>query len=132
MNDLNTIIRLNAEAQAAEIPKAHAAGKFVVARYAGLSYVGHSDFDTAAQAQAEVDRLALENIPGHRTRVLEPTESASYTPTGDTSPSLADLEQASANKRADNEKAFAARSAHHIPATPGSPAKQAATDSIAA
>lgn len=56
MHDLNTIRRLNAEAHADSIRAAQAAGKHVVATYAGLHLMTTQAFDDEAAALAELRR----------------------------------------------------------------------------
>ena len=76
MQDLEVIDRLNARACAAEIPKLRAAGKFVVAIYSGLNYYSHEAFANAIDAGLYIDSRALENNPGERSQLLEPTTAA--------------------------------------------------------
>ena len=102
MNDLSIIRKKNAEAAADQIPQLRAAGKFVVATYSGLHFVGCNAHDTLAQAQAEVQAVATANIPGERTQLLEPTEAPVIA--RDEPASLESLAQASADKRAAKSK----------------------------
>lgn len=125
MNDLNIINKKNAEAVAAEIPKLREQGKFVVAKYAGVSFFSHTAHDTRAQAEAEIAQIAKDNNPGERAQLLEPIDAGVYVATGDASPSLADLATQAAAKRAANEKTFATRAAARNP-TAGKKATPAA------
>ncbi len=76
MNDLNQITRQNAEATQRDIPVQQAAGKFVVAEYAGLHYVGHQTFDTEREANAHAASIATDSNPTGRSQVYRPTTPA--------------------------------------------------------
>ncbi len=73
MHDLNTIRRLNAEAHAASITAARAAGKHVVAEFAGLHLMTTEVFDNEAAALAALkapteagdSRAYFPPVPGH-------------------------------------------------------------------
>lgn len=57
MQDLNVIIDQNNKAAERDIPQQLAAGKHVVAEYAGVSYIAHHVFDNAEQAQHKQAQL---------------------------------------------------------------------------
>lgn len=73
MHDLNTIRRLNAEAHAASILAARAAGKHVVAEFAGLHLMSTTVFDNEADAMVALKaateagdcRAYFSPLPGH-------------------------------------------------------------------
>ena len=72
MQDLNTIIKVNREAIERDIPKQQAAGKYVVAQYAGLNFFGYSVHDTEAERnQAAIDYTNAG--PSNRTELFNPT-----------------------------------------------------------
>lgn len=72
MQDLNVINKLNAEAIQRDIPTQQAAGKYVVAQFSGLNFVGYSLHDTeGARNQAAVDYTNVS--PGNRTELFNPT-----------------------------------------------------------
>jgi predicted methyltransferase len=73
MHDLATINKLNAEAIGRNIPAWRAAGKWVVAEYAGLSFVDAKPYDTEGQARVRQAELHNRNQPGESYQVLEPT-----------------------------------------------------------
>lgn len=75
MRDLNQIDQQNHQAAEQEGYKAaRAAGKFVVVEYAGLSYIGFTEHDTAAQAHAHALSITGDtHNPSARTEVLNPT-----------------------------------------------------------
>ena len=75
MRDLNQIDQQNHEAAEQEGYKAaRAAGKFVVLEYAGLSYVGFTEHDTATAAHVHALSITRdEHKPSARTEVLNPT-----------------------------------------------------------
>ena len=92
MNDLNQIIDNNSKAGAADISVQRQAGKFVVARYAGLSYLGHSVFSNQADADGYAATQA--DLPiSERVVVLLPIPPAAYFPSGDPEATLASLSQ---------------------------------------
>lgn len=72
MQDLNVINKLNNEAVQRDIPNQLAAGKHVVAEYAGLHFIGSSAFDTLAEAEARKKSLDDKGIPGNRAEILSP------------------------------------------------------------
>ena len=104
MRDLNDIIDNNSKAGAADISVQKLAGKFVVATYAGISYLAHSAFDTLAAAQTrEAELLANPGLVGERVILLEPTPPAAVLVPGvDTPPTLESLRRAA---RAEREEA---------------------------
>jgi len=57
MRDLNQIAEQNLKACQAEIAAATAAGKHVVARYTGLHYASHDEFDTLDAAKKHRDDI---------------------------------------------------------------------------
>ncbi len=71
MNDLQTINRLNAEAIERDIPRQQAKGKFVVAEFSGLNFIGYSTHDREAEANSYACELGIK--PGCRTKVYHPT-----------------------------------------------------------
>lgn len=73
MNDLNQINANNALAVGEKIPGWRAAGQWVVAEYAGLSFVDAKPFDTEGQARARLAELEQRNQPDERYQLLEPT-----------------------------------------------------------
>jgi hypothetical protein len=75
MNDLNTINRLNAEAIARDIPRQRAKGKYVVAEFNGLNFVGYSTHESPFEANARALEIDLE--VGKRSQVYQPTNSES-------------------------------------------------------
>lgn len=75
MNDLNTIIRQNAKAVEASIPKHVADGKHVVARYTGLSFIDFSAHDSLEAAEAAANEYSAAS-PAHSTRIHSPAASA--------------------------------------------------------
>ena len=74
MNDIDVISRKNAEAAQRDIPTQVAAGKFVVAEYAGLHYISHSVFDDASAAQSRATAVNAEI--GQRAVVHSPASVA--------------------------------------------------------
>lgn len=54
MNDINIISKINSQAAQRDIPDQVAAGRFVVAEYAGLHYVNHTVFNDKASADLRV------------------------------------------------------------------------------
>jgi hypothetical protein len=108
MNDLNQIISNNDKAGAADIPKQRAAGKFVVARYTGISYLGHSVFATKAGADSFAIDAAKGLLASERIVNLAPISTPVHTPSGDAPATLASLAQAHADKVARNEALVAA------------------------
>jgi hypothetical protein len=73
MNDLHSINSNNAAAVQRAIPSLLAQGKWVVAEYAGLTYVDCRSFDTAGQASTHLEEMNAQGIPGARYVLLEPT-----------------------------------------------------------
>lgn len=72
MQDLNVINKLNSEAVQRDIPKQQAAGKYVVAQFAGLTFVGYSVHDTEGERnQAAVDYNNAS--PTNRSELHNPT-----------------------------------------------------------
>lgn len=72
MQDLNVINKLNNEAIQRDIPKQQAAGKYVVAQFAGLSFIGYSVHDTeGARNQAAIDHTNAS--PTNRAELFNPT-----------------------------------------------------------
>lgn len=71
MNDLNVIARQNAQAIERDIPTQQAAGKYVVAEYAGLHFVGYHCFDKEVDANSKAAELG--NEVGKRAQVYNPT-----------------------------------------------------------
>lgn len=71
MQDLNIINKVNAEAIQRDIPVQQAAGKYVVAQFSGLNFVGYSVHDTeAARNQASIDYV--NGSPANRTELFNP------------------------------------------------------------
>ena len=78
MHDLNTINRLTAEAVERSIPQHLAAGRTVVAEYAGLHFVGFETFsgDNAdTEAQARADEINSRGDSSHA-KIVRPTVTA--------------------------------------------------------
>lgn len=71
MQDLNVITKLNAEAVERDIPQQQANGKYVVAEYAGLHFIGYHLFDSEAEANKQAAEIGLQ--PSGRARVFNPT-----------------------------------------------------------
>lgn len=85
MQALETIARQNAAATERDIPNQQAAGKHVVAQYAGLNFIGYQAFDTEKQAQAFAAEF-VDECPGNRTELHRP--HATLTPTADSASHL--------------------------------------------
>lgn len=72
MQALETIERQNNEAVQRDIPAQQAAGKHVIAEYAGLNFTGYQAFDTEKDALAHAS--AYQNqTPGNRVEYFAPT-----------------------------------------------------------
>lgn len=101
MRDLNDIIDNNSKAGAADISVQKLAGKFVVATYAGISYLAHSAFGSLAAAQArQAELLANPGLVGERVLLLLPTPPAAVlTPGVGTPPTLESLRRAARAER---------------------------------
>jgi hypothetical protein len=108
MNDLNQIIRNNGKAGASDVTAQITAGKFVAARYAGVSYLSHSVFDSQAEADSHAASVRQDLPVSERIVVLHPIANAGYTPSGDAPATLASLAKAHADKLARNAEAVAA------------------------
>lgn len=74
MNDLNNIIRQNAKAVEASVPKYVADGKHVVARYAGLNFVDFSIHDSLEAAEAAANEYNAAS-PDRSARIHSPAAS---------------------------------------------------------
>lgn len=74
MQDLHTIRKLNAEAHERDIPNQQAKGKYVVAEYHGLTYVGYSTHTSEVEANAAACHIG--NQPGRIAKVYNPTALA--------------------------------------------------------
>lgn len=76
MNDLNTIIRQNAKAVEASVPKYVAEGKHVVARYAGLRFIDITTHESRDDAEVSANEYNAVS-PDRSTRIHSPeTEGA--------------------------------------------------------
>ena len=74
MQDLNIINKLNTEAIQRDIPVQQAAGKFVLAQFTGLTFIGYSVHDTEGERnQAAVDYVNAS--PTNRTKLFNPTNA---------------------------------------------------------
>ncbi len=74
MQDLHIINKLNAEAIERSIPQQLAAGRTVVAEYAGLHFVGYETFsgeNAEAEAQAKADEIASRGYT-YTAKILRP------------------------------------------------------------
>ena len=78
MNDLNTIARLNSEATQRDIPAQQAAGKYVVAEYHGLHFIGYTAHDNEADANAKSSEIMQENNIGKRAELHRPTAGLAH------------------------------------------------------
>lgn len=103
MNDLNQIIDNNSKAGAADAQAQRNAGKFVVLHYAGLSYLGHSVFDTQDEAEDHASEKGVGLPSSERLVIQPPFAPAAYIPSGDAPATLASLAQAHADRVARNE-----------------------------
>ena len=74
MQDLDQIRKINSEAHERDIPNQQANGKYVVAEYHGLHYIGYTTHDSEVQANAKACEIGLE--PGRRAKVFTPTHLA--------------------------------------------------------
>lgn len=72
MQDLETINRLNAEAIERDIPRQQAKGKFVVAEYAGVHFVGYSTHTERSSAEHKLAQLNASGTSTHG-KLFEPT-----------------------------------------------------------
>lgn len=72
MQDIEIIERQNNAAVQRDIPNQQAAGKHVVAQYAGLNFIGYQAFDTEKDALA-FSSTFINECPGNRTELHNPT-----------------------------------------------------------
>lgn len=73
MHDLNTIIRLNAEAHGDAVDRRRAEGKFVVAKYTGLHLVSFEAYDTGAAALQALNDGRVGASPDVHFKLYNPT-----------------------------------------------------------
>ena len=93
MNDLNQIVSNNSKAGAADAAAQRNNGKFVVTTYAGLSYLGHSVFDTNKEAEDHAAAIAVTLPVGERVLIQPPLAPYTYVPSGDAPATLASLDR---------------------------------------
>lgn len=65
MRDLSQIAEQNARASQNEIASATAAGRHAVARYTGLHYISHEEFDTREQADKHAEDIEAQGGSNH-------------------------------------------------------------------
>jgi hypothetical protein len=72
MHDLNTLNRLNAEAFEKSIRHYQSKGRWVLARYEGLTLVSIETFGELTQAQQALDQAPANALQGERATIFAP------------------------------------------------------------